>query len=241
MAEHVALWGREIEESPADLENGAVDSGQHAQHDPITEPIRAIPDGFQGVRADEAVGYVENDAADEIDASPPEAEGRRTFSYAQPFMDRRPGSAGSSLTFKPAPTPWYRTRRALFVPVAVIAVAVLLSIISMLLRSPAPEDPTTVTPTTAPAPSSVPPTSNDVTATLTSQPAPPAPPPPATPPPPPAQDAPAYQPRYQAPAESPAPKPEIGVTRSPISVSPKPVTPPTSAQVGRRNGDNTGW
>ena len=105
----------------------------------------------------------------------------RTFSYAGPFIDRRPGSATSALTFKPAPQPWYRTRRGLVVLIAVVAVAVVLSIIPLFMRTPAPDtdESTNAPPTSAePAPSSAPQTSNSVAPTLTSQPAPPPPPPP---------------------------------------------------------------
>lgn len=168
------------------------------------------------------------------------------FSYAQPFIDRRPGSPGDSLTFRSTvTTPWYRTKRGLIVLIGVIIVAVLLALLPMLLRSPGPEAPTNVTPSTEPAPSSVQPTPTGEAPALTSQPAPPpppAPPPSPPPPPPPAQDAPVYRPQYPSSgggSGSQPPKPEIGVTRAPISVSPKPVTPPSSAEVGRRNGDNT--
>ena len=75
-------------------------------------------------------------------------------------------SAGSTLTFKPAPAPWYRTRRGLFVLIAVIAVAWCWRSFPLLLRTPgpAPEEPTNVTPTTGPAPSSAPPTTGSVAA-----------------------------------------------------------------------------
>jgi hypothetical protein len=254
MAERIALWGRDIDESPLDPTDTQIDSGPH---DPITEPIPVVSedsgeyvedesDGYRVQYApdDELTGYVEDEPTDHYEQlSHPEGNDT-AYSYAKPFIDRRPGSPGSSLTFKPPPAPWYRTRRGLIVLIAVIVVAVVLAIIPMLLRGPSGA-PTNVTPTTEPAPSSVAPTTNSVAPTLTSQPAPPPPPPPppaSPPPPPPVQDAPVYQPRYQAPrggSESQPSKPEIGVTRAPISVSPKPVTPPTSAQVGRRNGDNT--
>ena len=174
------------------------------------------------------------------------------FSYAGPFIDRRPGSATSTLTFKPAPQPWYRTRRGLVVLIAVVAVAVVLSIIPLFMRNPAPDtdESTNVPPTSAePAPSSAPQTSNSVAPTLTSQPAPPPPPPPPPPsapppPPPPAQDdAPAYTREYPAPrggSSSKPAKPDIDVTRAPISVAPKPVTPPTSAEVGK-HGEGRYW
>ena len=39
MAEHETLWGRDIDETPADLENDHVSNGHH---DPITEPIPVV-------------------------------------------------------------------------------------------------------------------------------------------------------------------------------------------------------
>jgi hypothetical protein len=137
----------------------------------------------------------------------------------------------------------------LVVLIAVIAVVVVLSIVPMLLRNPSPssDESTNTPPTTAgPAPTSTEPTSNTVAPTLTSQPASPPPPPPPPPPasPLPALDAPVYVPQYQAPrggSSEPA-KPDIDVTRAPISVSPKPVTPPDSPRTGGGGKSyNTGW
>ncbi len=201
MAERVALWGRDIDESPADLDDGYVAAGQP---DPITEPI----------------GLAEDDDTRDI-------------------RDHPVGSASRTLTFKPAAAPWYRDRRGLVVLIAVIAVAVVLALVPMLLKGSGPgsEEPTNAPPTTAgPAPTSAQPTSNSNAPTLTSRSAPPPPPsPPQPPPPPPTQEAPVYVPQYPGPrsgSSSEQAKPEIGVTRAPISVSPKPVTPPTSAAVG---------
>jgi hypothetical protein len=221
MAESVALWGRDIDESSADLDVTHVSDGPR---DPITEPIPVfsrVSGGYDG-QFEEAVAY------------------------AEPVIDRRP-SAGSTLTFKPAPVPWYRTKRGLIVLIAAIAVAAVLAIVPMLLRTPGPgsEEPTNVTPTTGPAPSSAQPTTaGSLAPTLTSQPASPPtpPPPPPAAPPPPAQDAPVYTRQYPAPGGS-APKadePQIGVTRAPISVAPKPVTPPSTAEVGV-DGGNGNW
>ena len=234
MADRETLWGWDIDESPTDLENDHISNGHH---NPITEPIPVVETDYdlQDVPDDEPSGYPE-------DQSGPSEEVGRAFSYAGPFIDRRPGSY-STLTFKPAPQPWYRTRRGLVVLLAVVAVAVVLSIIPLLLRSPAPdsEESTNAPPTSAgPAPTSAQQTSNSVAPTLTSQPAPPPPPPPPPPSPPAQDDAPAYTREYPAPrggSSSEPTKPDIDVTRAPISVAPKPVTPPTSAEVGRhRNG-----
>jgi hypothetical protein len=220
MAERVALWGRDIDESSADLDDGYVAPGQH---EPITEPVAMVDGG------DEPIGDVE--------AGPDSL-------HVRPAIDRRLGSASSTLTFKPAPTPWYRTGRGLVVLMGAIGVVVVLSVVPMLLRDSAPglDEPTDAPPTTAvPAPSSVRPPSDSAVPTLTSRPAPS--PPPAPPPPPPAQETPVYVPRYQAPS-SEAAKPEIDVTRAPISVAPKPVTPIDPPRTGGGGNDNRrgfGW
>lgn len=233
MAESVALWGRDIDESTADLDDTHLSDGHH---DPTTAPIPVISDEYevQDVAVDEPDGYVEDQFG-----YPQENIGAIT--HAEPVVDRRP-SAGSTLTFKPAPAPWYRTKRGLIVLIAVIAVAVVLAIVPMLLRTPGPgsEEPANVTPTTGPAPSSVQPTTNSIAPALTSQPVPPPAPPP---PPPPTQDAPVYTRQYPAPrggSQSAPDKPAIGVTRAPISVAPKPVTPPSTAEVGV-DGGNGNW
>lgn len=70
---------------------------------------------------------------------------------------------------------------------------------------------------------------------LTSQPAPPPPPPP----PPPAPDTPVYRPQYPpSGGGSGSQAPRIGVTRAPLSVAPKPVTAPTSAEVGKHGSND---
>ncbi|MGO4444907.1 hypothetical protein AB4Z42_16255 [Mycobacterium sp. 2YAF39] len=249
MAESVALWGRDIDESTAEPDGAHVTDGQH---DPNTAPIPVVSDDSGGydpqgdynvqfVDFDEPGGYVKDQSSYLEETVEPVAS-------AEPVIDRRP-SAGSTLTFKPARAPWYRTRRGLIVLIAVIAVAVVLAIIPMLLRTPGPssEEPANVTPTTEQVPSSVAPTTGGTAPTLTSQPARPSapPPPPASPPPPPppppAQDAPVYVPQYQAPrGGSASDGPQIGVTRAPISVAPKPVTPPSTAEVGV-DGGNGNW
>jgi hypothetical protein len=228
MADRETLWGWDIDESPTNLDNDHFSNGHH---DPITKPIPVVGADYdlQDEPDDEPSGYPEEQPG------PPEEVGR-AFSYARPFIDRRPGSY-SALTFKPAPQPWYRTRRGLVVLIAVVAVAVVLSIIPLLLRSPAPdtEESTDAPPTSAgPAPSSAQQTSNSVAPTLTSQPAPPPPPPPPPPPSPAQDDAPVYTRQYPAPRNSEPAMPDIDVTRAPISVAPEPRTPPPNdADVGK--------
>jgi len=152
-------------------------------------------------------------------------------SYAAPFLetDHRP-AAITALTFKPARPPWYRTKPALIGLLVLIALALVLAIVPMVLRdAPATEQSPQQTPDT----SAPPPPADDGRPKLTSAPAPPPPPPP---PPPPAEQNPPvvtrqYQPPRYYPTSEPS-KPEIGVTRPPMSVAPEPRTPPTTADVG---------
>jgi hypothetical protein len=224
MAERETLWGWDLDESPADHGEGDYSNGHR---EPITEPIPVIETEHElpAETADDTTGY-------------PEEIGR-AFTYAGPFIDRRPGSPASALTFRPPPQPWFRTKRGLVILLAVVAVAIVLSIIPLVLRSPGPgaEESTNVTPTSAePAPSSAPSVSDTVRPTLTGRPAPPPPPPP----PPPQDDAPVYTRQYPAPrggSSSEPAKPDIGVTRAPISVAPEPRRPPPNdADVGDHGG-----
>jgi hypothetical protein len=133
---------------------------------------------------------------------------------------RRPGGNFEldGWNFKPAAVPWYRTRPAVIATIAaaVAAGAIVVSGVLLLLRdSPsAPEQATSPSPApsaTAPPPS--PPMRVGV---------PPAPaePPPA--PPPENQQAPVYRPTHRPTATK---KPEIGVTRTPVTRSPISVAP----------------
>lgn len=122
----------------------------------------------------------------------------------------------STWVFKPAPTPWYRTRRAVIALVAagLAAAAIVVSAVLLLLRDTTDDAPPAPTPeplsTVVPSPS-----------LRVGVPA--APPPP--PPPPPAQEAP-RSPVYRPPQQQrPTKKPEIGVTRTPVTRSPISVAP----------------
>jgi hypothetical protein len=235
VTERETLWGWDLDAHPDEFADGDTREGR----DPITEPI---PMAEADPSVDEA-----DFSVDEADVSEPAApaDDAREFSYSRPFIERPPGSPVSALTFKPAPRPWYRTKQARIALVAAAAVALLLAILPLLLRSPAPSPEDTTGPAPS-SPSSAVPTPSGVAPTLTSAPAPPPlppppPPPPAPPPPPPAQDdAPVYTRQYPAPRSAPQ-KPEIGVTRPPMSVAPEVRTPPTNkADIG--NGvDNGGY
>jgi hypothetical protein len=218
MAEREALWDRDLDDPPTDLDDRHASNGS----EPITEPIPVVEDDY------DVPGYAEDD-----DVHPTEIG--RDFSYAGPFLDRsRRNSPINSLTFKPAAPPWYRTKAALIALLAIVVVAVALSILPLVLRNPAPgtKEPTRIAPSTSvPAPSSDRPTENSVQPTLTSPPAPPPPPPPA---PPPSNDSPPVvtrqynpAPRYDTPSEPS--KPEVEVTRAPMSVAPEERTAPTTA------------
>lgn len=150
----------------------------------------------------------------------------------------------TQLQFRMRKTPWYRTNAAKLALVVIGLVAAVASIVVLLWpsSSPAPVDTGT---TSAPAPS--PSASPTPSASL----APPAPPPvllppPPPPPPPPPEAAPPpqqrqqYYPRYDPP---PSKKPEIGVTRAPMSVSPtmKPKPDRNSATPGDNKGGGWGW
>jgi hypothetical protein len=238
MTERDVLWDWDLDDPAVEPEN-ADDSV--TDHEPNTEPIPVV-------EAEEQLAeqsYEEMWANDE-----------RETSYARPFLERVPGSPITTLTFKPAPSPWYRRKPAVIALIAAAAVALLFAILPSLMRGPAsaPEDSTGVAPAPAtsaePASASRPPPTGDARPALTSAPAPAPPrpplPPPPTPPPPPApaqDDVPAYTPYYPAPRDSSpsrSNKPDIGVTRAPISVAPDVhAPPPDDAKVGdgrRRRG-----
>lgn len=141
--------------------------------------------------------------------------------------DRFDSYGATRWDFKPAaPTPWYRTKQATVALIATALAAVALVVSGVLLLFgglPGPgsgaEATTSPAATTSVAPASPPRTSRPV-------PPPPPPPPPSTEAPAPANRAPTYWP----PQTRQTNKPEIGVTRtpvtrSPISVAPQPRTP----------------
>lgn len=133
-----------------------------------------------------------------------------------------PGSGGGfdldGWSFKPAAAPWYRTRPALIamLATAVAAGAIVVSGVLLLLRnSPDPQPPVT---SPSPSPSaSVPAPSPPLRVGV-----PPAPPEPPPAPPQETQQAPVYRPTHRPSATK---KPEIGVTRTPVTRSPISVAP----------------
>jgi hypothetical protein len=161
----------------------------------------------------------------------------------QPDPDDYPNDNGhfdafnvNTWSFKPAPTPWYRTKQALIAIIAASAAvaAIVVSGVLLVFRGPAgtvddgpggtvDEVTSSVTPT---APTSAQP----APVATSAAPEPPLPPPP---PPPPETASPVNTaPTYEAPRVQPRQTkgPEINVTRSPISVAPQ----PRSGQSGLR-------
>lgn len=138
-------------------------------------------------------------------------------------------SNNSTLTFRPPPAPWYRTKQATIAFIAVAAAAVAVPLVLFVwpgVSSTGPGQPTSVAPqasTTAaqPSPSTAQPTPVEAL--------PPLPPPPPPPPLPPAEDAGSAdtQPYPQARPAAPEPtqKPDIGVTRTPVTRAPISVAP----------------
>jgi hypothetical protein len=137
------------------------------------------------------------------------------------LTDRFDAFDANTWHFKPPPTPWYQTRQAVL-GIALVALAVVVLVVAVvLLTVRGPSDEEAPSPATSTSPTTDAPTTATATSELPPPPPPPLPPPP--PPPPPAESAPAYYPpRYQ---NRPTKKPQINVTRSPLSVAPQPRGP----------------
>ena len=149
----------------------------------------------------------------------------------------------STLTFRPPRAPWYRTRRAMIALVAVAFAAVALPVLTLVLRdSPAagPEESTSLAPqastTPQPTPSSAEPTPVNAP--------PPLPPPPPPPPTAPTEDTGSTDtepvPWTRPAAPEPTHKPDIGVTRTPVTRAPISVAPPQPRQSPQGNSATPG-
>jgi hypothetical protein len=212
--------------------SGDSDSGGDARlSDPVdTDPIAIqVPEALPGHPADTTngatasspnqFGYLLDDAAEDAPVGYTEPDGivwgeTVTLPELERDEDRFDAFNASTWTFRPPPTPWFRTRQALIAIAAVIGavIALVVSIVLLVIRGPSdteapqPTD-TSTAPTTATAP--------ETTSAL-------PPPPPAAPPPPPPPPS-AAPPVYNQPRSQPTPKkgPEINVTRSPMSVAPQ--------------------
>jgi hypothetical protein len=148
----------------------------------------------------------------------------------------------STLTFRSPPAPWYRTKQATIAMIAAVAVPVVV-LLWPSSTATGPSEPTSVAPQ---ASMSVQPPPSSAHPTPINAPPPLPPPPPPLPLPPPAEDtgsAPAVsQPEWTRSAPEPTRKPEIGVTRAPISVAPVPRQPQDSATPGDGSpGGRRGW
>jgi hypothetical protein len=125
-------------------------------------------------------------------------------------------------SFTPAPTPWYRTKQAMTAIVAASAAVAAIVVSGVLLAfrgdgGTGHDLTSSITPTA--------PTSAAPQQASSEAPPPELSPPPPPPPPPPETASPVNQPpRYEAPRVQPrqTKKPEINVTRSPMSVAPQP-------------------
>lgn len=222
-AEREALWGWDLDESPAEPSADQADTGTEVDHDPITEPLPLAEPTTEGDGVD--------DWYDE-----------REPTYTRAFTGTPIGSSVGALTFKAAPAPWYRTKRGV-IGVIAAAAAVLLSVaVLQLVRgsSTDADQPSAPAPSAEPTAENTPPSPVGPEPSMSAPAPPPAPPPPPPPPPSPQDSAPAYQPYYPAP-RNPAPsqsnKPEIGVTRPPMSVAPDVRAPrPGEGQPGDGRG-----
>jgi hypothetical protein len=139
-----------------------------------------------------------------VEPAPPTESEERTFDAFN----------ASTWNFKPAPTPWYRTGHAapVIVAVSIAVVALIVSVVLLAFRGSSdaetvPASETSTVPTSSTAPS----TTSDV----------PLPPPPPPPPPPPTASEIERAPVIVRQQPRPTKKPEINVTRLPMSVSPQ--------------------
>lgn len=208
-------------------------SGEATVDDPIDDPIDA-----------DRVAARSPDTADDDSAAPGEfgylfdgpdyadhGAGERDPAAEYPAVDPgRPEAAATpsgearfdafnsdTWNFQPAPTPWHQTRQNVVVltVVAIAVIALIVSVVLLVFRG-SPDD--QVVPAIE---SSATPTTATTTAEVvsTSEVPPPLPPPPPPPPPPPSEPEVDRAPVVVRP--QPTKKPELNVTRSPISVSPK--------------------
>jgi hypothetical protein len=143
---------------------------------------------------------------------------------------------------KTRPLPTRRSKPALIVFGVAVAAGVVATLV-LLLRGPADDQPATVpsvTPSSSAAPPPDSPPALDGGEPIQSPPAP-VPPPPSSA----EQITPApdrsypYYPRSKQPSETSGPR--IDVTRAPMSVAPKPVTPPKTATPGQGPGPHGGF
>jgi hypothetical protein len=213
----------------------------------VADVERAVADAppparTERARADErpaAESVADSIAA--LTASPTKRKGFVSAPVATSWESRLSNSGAWDFKASSGST-WNRSKVLVIVGLVIAAVAVVVGIV-YLVRSPSPaaDESTRVAPSASLAPTSAP--------ALSTQAPVPAPPPPG-PPPPPAPSAEElsppvnrqYTPRYQAPRETS--KPEINVTRAPLSATPPPPPKPdrnsSTPGDGRKRG-GFGW
>lgn len=187
-------------------------SGESVLDDPVDtdqlgvqEPPTPEPDD----EFDYLLGTPEREPEPESDTASPQPPGPEDPNFT-PFD----AFNASTWRFKPAPVPWYRTRPAVagITAVAIALVALVVAVVLLAFRQPADDE------VPAPRTSTTPATATPTTVTATSSALPPPPPPP----PPPPVSAPAGGGGGGPVGTRPTKKPEINVTRKPISVRPQP-------------------
>jgi hypothetical protein len=201
--------------------------------EPITGPI--LVDDVHDELGDASSDAPDDFAPDDrLEIGP----GRQTFAgpVGAPIAD--------TLTFGSTPRPWHRTKRPMIAVIAVAAAAMVAWLVVVALRSPGTASEIPKPTVTSPAPA---PTTAQLSPTTAPPPQPIPPPPLPPPPPPPAQEAPVIT-GSNPPARSEPPsqtdKPQIGVTRTPISVAPPSVKPAPGGSNSATPGDapiRRGW
>ncbi|BDX29647.1 hypothetical protein TUM20985_01940 [Mycobacterium antarcticum] len=186
-----------------------VDTDQLAVDQPgdVEAPAADGDFGYLFDEPDEVAAAEVRDGPEWVESAPPMQSQERTVDAFNAFD-------ASTWNFKPMPTPWYRTGKSLAVLVVVSLAAITLVVSGVLLafRGPSNDEPVPTRDTsTAPTPSTAPSTTRNV----------PLPPPPPPPPPPPSASEIQRAPVAERRPPRPTKKPEINVTRSPLSVSPQ--------------------
>ena len=177
-------------------------------------------DGAPEAAESEDLGYLLRDVDDEpwddpFADDPDETDGDGHFDAFN----------GSTWSFQPAPTPWYRTKQAAAAIVAASGATAAIVVSTVLLVFRSPSDVVDQTPSVTPA---APTTSAAPTELATSVQPPPLPAPPEPPPSETAASSVNTGPAYNPPSPPRQTKaPEINVTRAPMSVAPQQRVPAT--------------
>lgn len=177
-------------------------------------------DGYDYLRADVAPGDRTRRRARELEYTPVAYGDGWEYPAPDSEPGRRPFDAFNDSTwhFKSPPPPWYRTRPAVMTIAAASVAAVTLVVSTVLLAFTGPADDSVPThESTHESTSSAPATTNTSRSPL--------PPPPPPPPPPPSSEPAQSGGGGQRVEPRPTKKPEIGVTRTPVTRNPISVSP----------------